>query len=369
MKDINDVIINFFNDNATILFFCCNLSGQIKYTNRFTERLMGSDIIGKEISSIFVDFFNAFRLEDFLSDRDKLYLLNVSTASGLPQTFYFRFYRTGDSILAIGETDSEEMDNLRRNLIVLNSELNNLTRELHKKNAELKKLNELKNQFLGVAAHDLRTPIGAIRNFSEFLLDETRDMLQEEHVHFLTSIKSLTEFMLQLLNDLLDISAIEAGKLQLTTEPVDIVDVIKESIEITGIFAQKKGISVAYSFQSPLPFVKADPIRVKQVLDNLLTNAIKYSNSGTKVSIKAESVEGFVVVSVEDEGPGVPQAEMEKLFKVFSMTSIKSTAGEKSTGLGLAISKKIIDSHGGKIWLEEGRTVGARFLFSLPIAH
>lgn len=368
MTEVKNIVLDFFNENATILFFVCDGSGIVKQTNRFTKKVIGDSVIGKELSSIFVDFFNAFKLEDFLRDQKALYLLNVTTKSGLPQTFYFRFFKTEEAIVVIGETDSEEMDNLRRNLITLNSELNNLTRELQKKNAELQRLNELKNHFLGIAAHDLRTPIGAIKNFCEFLLDETRDRLEEEHLQFLVTIKSLSDFMLQLLNDLLDITAIEAGKLKFSPQPVDLKEVIRESLEITGIFAQKKDITVVCELEDGLPLVSADPMRIKQVLDNLLTNAIKFSERGTKVTVTSQRQGQMVVTSVEDEGPGVPEKDIDKLFKAFSKTSVQSTAGEKGAGLGLAIAKKIVESHKGRIWIDTQKTKGAKFSFSLPIA-
>ncbi len=365
---IEQLVREFFENHATVLYFCCDTDGIIKETNKYTRQVLGEKLNGKRLSEIFVDFYNAFVLEDFLKDPNGLYLLNVTTASGLPQTFYFRFYRTQEGVVIFGEGDSEEMDNLRRNLLIINNELNNLTRELHKKNAELTMLNEIKNQFLGMAAHDLRTPIGAIKNYSEFLLDEAVNRLEEEHVGFLTTIRHLSDFMLQLLNDLLDLAAIESGRLQLKKEPVDIIPLIRDSLQITSIFAAKKGIKVSFDYSEETLMAMADPIRIKQVLDNLLTNAIKFTDLGSTVSVEAYYVGNNLLVSVADEGPGVPQSEMDRLFRPFSKTSSKATAGEKGTGLGLAIAKKIIDSHNGKIWVENRSPKGAVFIFTLPRA-
>jgi signal transduction histidine kinase len=365
---VDQLVIEFFENHATVLYFYCDAEGFIKKTNKYTRQVLGEDLKGKRLSDIFVDFYNAFVLEDFLRGPHGHYLLNVSTASGLPQTFYFRFYRTEGGVVVFGEDDSEEMDNLRRSLLILNNELNNLTRELQKKNAELTRLNEIKNQFLGMAAHDLRTPIGAIKNYSEFLLEEAVNCLEEEHVSFLTTIRHLSDFMLQLLNDLLDLSAIESGLLQLKIGPVDIVPILRDSLQITSIFAAKKGIQVILEYPEEPILAMADPIRIKQVFDNLLTNAIKFTELGSRVSVEAYYVGDNVLVSVADEGPGVPPSEMDRLFRPFSTTSAKATAGEKGTGLGLAITKKIIDSHNGKIWVENRSPKGAVFVFTLPRA-
>lgn len=370
MKTINTIdetILHFFDKNATIIFIVCDKEGTVIKTNRYTSNTLGSEIIGRKAKDLFVDFFSAFSLEEFTKNPDTMYLLNITTSSGLPQTFYFKFIKSNDHTIIFGESDFEELDNLRRNLIMLNNELNNLTRDLHKKNAELERLNNLKNQFLGMAAHDLRTPIGAIKNYTEFLLEEVTEKLEQEHAKFLVSIKSLSEFMLQLLNDLLDISAIESGNIKYEVAPISIVDIIRESIELTVLFANKKGIEINFIPQLS-PIVMADPIRIKQVVDNLLTNAIKFSYLGTKVDIEIEETESSVIVSVIDEGPGIPEGQLNKLFKPFSKTSVKSSGGEKSTGLGLVIARKIIESHNGTIWAQNRATKGAIFSFSLPKA-
>lgn len=365
MNYINDIILNYFNKHTAIIFLVCDKTDKVISANKFTLNTIGKDIIGKNVKDFFVDFYSAFSIEEFSKDPDNIYLLNVTTTTGLPKTFHFKFIKNNEETVIIGETDSEEMDNLRRNLIILNNELNNITRELHKKNAELEKLNALKNQFLGMAAHDLRTPIGAIKSYTEFLLEETVEKLEQEHVKFLTLIKSLSDFMLQLLNDMLDITAIESGKIEYDAKPIKIVDVINESVEITSVYAKKKGIKVNLDIQD-VPVVIADPIRIKQVIDNLLTNAIKFSSYGDKVEIKLTEKDDQIIVSVIDEGPGIPEGQLDRLFKPFSKTTVKSTNGEKSTGLGLVIAKKIVTSHHGIIWAENSPIKGAIFSFTLP---
>ncbi|MCX8028280.1 MAG: HAMP domain-containing histidine kinase [Thermodesulfovibrionales bacterium] len=363
-KEIDSVILEYFYDNASVVFFCCNENGIIVKTNRYTENIIGKELIDKTINHFFVDFHNAFKISDFINDSKKVYLLNITTKSGLPQTYYFRFFKLQDLIIAIGETDIEETENLRRHLVLLNNELNNKTRELMKANKELEKLNNIKNQLLGMAAHDLRTPVGAIRSYSEFLLEETAQKLDVEHVHFLITIKSLSDFMLRLLNDLLDVSIIESGRITIEPRKTDMVSLIKESIEILEIFANRKSIQIAFSPPTDITDAYVDPIRIRQVIDNLLNNAIKFSpQKSTVVITLTEYDEDRLKISIADEGKGIALEDMDKLFKPFSQASSETTGGERKTGLGLSIAKKIIDAHGGKIFAKNRENGGSEFYF------
>lgn len=248
----------------------------------------------------------------------------------------------------------------------LNNELVSIQRELARKNAELSRLNELKNQFLGMAAHDLRNPLHVISTYSEFLLDDLSNILDSEQVDFLTTIHDQSQFMARLINDLLDVATIESGKLQLDLQPVDLIKLTENNLVRNRLIAARKKITLLLE-TSPIHPLLLDPTKIEQVLDNLITNAIKFSPTGSKVTIRVQSTEKEVLLTVQDEGQGIPAEEVEKLFKPFQRTSVKSTAGEKSTGLGLAIVKRIIEEHGGKIWLKSQVGLGSTFFISLPI--
>lgn len=248
----------------------------------------------------------------------------------------------------------------------LNNELVSIQRELARKNAELSRLNELKNQFLGMAAHDLRNPLHVISTYSEFLLDDLSSILDSEQVDFLTTIHDQSQFMARLINDLLDVATIESGKLQLDLQPVDLIKLTENNLVRNRLIAARKKITLLLE-TSPIHPLLLDPTKIEQVLDNLITNAIKFSPTGSKVTIRVQSTEKEVLLTVQDEGQGIPAEEVEKLFKPFQRTSVKSTAGEKSTGLGLAIVKRIIEEHGGKIWLKSQVGLGSTFFISLPI--
>jgi len=251
----------------------------------------------------------------------------------------------------------------------LNNELVNLQRELAKKNVELEKLNALKNQFLGIAAHDLRSPLSHVLTYSDFLLDEAGKALNEEHREFLAIIRSSSEFMLQLVNNLLDVAKIESGRLELHLQPMDLIALVKRNVGLNRVLAAKKGIAIAFNHDDSPIEVLADAERLEQVLNNLLGNAIKFSPPDSTIEVRIVRRDESAVISVQDRGAGIPEEEKHKLFQPFTRTSVKGTGGEKGTGLGLAIVKKIVVEHQGEVWVESAPGLGSTFCLSLPLGQ
>jgi signal transduction histidine kinase len=248
----------------------------------------------------------------------------------------------------------------------LNNELVAIQRELSKKNAELERLNEQKNAFLGMAAHDLRNPLGAIMTYSEFLAQDMDGILAPEQREFLETIQSSSEFMLRLINDLLDIAKIESGKLQLSRQPIDLAALVRHNVTLAAVMAAKKDISIRLVDEA-LPAMSVDPTKITQVLNNLISNAIKFSRPGTCITVRVERQGDEALLSVQDQGQGIPAGEFDKLFQPFSRTSVRSTAGEKDTGLGLAIVRRIVTGHGGRIWVDSEVGAGTTFHVALPL--
>jgi signal transduction histidine kinase len=241
--------------------------------------------------------------------------------------------------------------------------------EIAQKNAELAGLNTLKNQFLGMAAHDLRNPLTVVNTASSFLLDDSSRLLSaEQRQDFIRRINANGEFMLKLINDLLDVAKIESGRLDLELATGDLCGLIEENLTMNRILAEKKSIRLDFTPECGLPLSRFDRGKVEQVLNNLISNALKFSAPGTAVTVQASRVNDSVVVSVRDHGQGIPAEELDKLFKPFGKTTVRGTAGEKSTGLGLAICRKIVEGHGGRIWAESEPGKGSTFSFSLPVA-
>ena len=242
--------------------------------------------------------------------------------------------------------------------------------EIARKNAQLVELNDLKNQLLGMAAHDLRNPLTVVNTASSFLLDDSSRLLSAVQKHdFIRRINTNGEFMLKLINDLLDVAKIESGRLDLELATGDVCDLIEENLTMNRMLAEKKGIRLDFVPGCGMPQSRFDRGKVEQVLNNLISNALKFSEPGTAVKVQASRIGDSVVVSVRDHGQGIPADELDKLFKPFGKTTVRSTAGEKSTGLGLAICRKIVEGHGGRIWAESELGKGSTFSFSLPVAE
>jgi len=241
-----------------------------------------------------------------------------------------------------------------------------LQEDLLEKNSELERLNETKNQFLGMAAHDLRNPLSGIVGYGSLLSEGLVGALNDQQRNVIERILNSSRFMVKLVNDLLDVSKIEAGKLELELESVDLCDLIRECLELNQPRAREKEIEIVFDLPEDGPSeLVADRNKITQVLDNLITNAIKFSNAKSKVDIGLQPSDDQVTLFVRDQGQGIVKEELDHLFKPFSRTSTKSTGGEKSTGLGLVICKKIVEGHGGQIWVESEVGKGTTFYFSL----
>jgi len=248
----------------------------------------------------------------------------------------------------------------------LNNELVNLQRELHKKNRELEETNKTKNRFIGMAAHDLRNPLGNIMNYCEFLEDDNGNFNKQQR-EFLTAINTISSFMLSLVNELLDVSAIEAGNIDLKKKNCDLINLIRRAINLNKPLAERKNMVINFDPGKELLPVFADESKIDQVITNLLTNAIKYSYPDKPINIVVSTTDNEVAVAVKDRGQLLTQEELKTLFRPFQKTSAVTTGGEKSVGLGLYIVKRIVDAHGGKIWAESEENVGSTFTLTLPL--
>lgn len=229
---------------------------------------------------------------------------------------------------------------------------------------ELVRLNELKNRFLGIAAHDLRNPLHAIKLSSDLLLEG--NIPGKKIKSIVEMINSATVRMMALVENLLDVSVIESGKLELQSKSASLGRLLKERTRLFSIIAERKHISI-HSKLLNLPDFPFDSNRIAQVMDNLLSNAIKFSPVGSDIYVNLAQDGHCAEVSIKDEGPGIPPGEQNRLFVEFQRTCVQPTWGEKSTGLGLAIVKKIVDAHGGDVWVNSGPGSGTTFGFALPI--
>ena len=233
---------------------------------------------------------------------------------------------------------------------------------------QLLELNDLKNRILGIAAHDLRNPLGTVQGYAKLMAGGVLGGITEKQRVALVNVDRSCETMLGLINDLLDISAIESGKLTLNIKQVDLKPYLTSCHEANSLLADGKNIRLRLEMLREMPLVQIDPDRMNQVLGNLIGNAIKYSYPGTTIILRADLVAGEVRLMVADQGQGIPPEDLSKLFMEFGKASVRPTAGEKSTGLGLAICRRIVDAHRGRIWCESQAGKGSTFTVALPLS-
>jgi PAS domain S-box-containing protein len=256
-------------------------------------------------------------------------------------------------------------DHLRTVQARYTRELTESNRKLELQNREIERANRLKSEFLASMSHELRTPLHTVIGFSELLAEELEGPLNEKQKRFVNHIHKDSLHLLELINDILDLSKIEAGRLELRPEPFDLATVVEESLASVRGLAQAKSIAMEISIRVPMA-VEADRLRVKQILVNLLSNAVKFTPDGGRVRVDAK-VEDFLVVSVTDTGVGIPKEEHESVFDTFYQAGATTKGIRVGTGLGLAITKRLVEQHGGSLHLESEPGKGSCFTFRIPL--
>lgn len=240
--------------------------------------------------------------------------------------------------------------------------------KLKELNQKLNSLNIEKNKFIGIAAHDLKNPIGSIMQLSNILLGDLKYSLSPDTEEITEYIKELSTNSFQILVSLLDVSKIEAGIIEIKKTNQDYILFVKKNVLINQLLANKKNIKLNFTSNFKDKFFEFDQNYLSEVLNNLLTNAIKFSYPETTVNIIIEMLnEKIIRTTIEDNGKGIPTNEHYKLFNYFQKTSTTPTNGELSTGLGLAISKKIVLEHEGTIGFESELNIGSKFYYDLHI--
>jgi signal transduction histidine kinase len=238
--------------------------------------------------------------------------------------------------------------------------------EIQDKSRQLAEASKHKSQFLANMSHELRTPMNAILGYSELILDNIYGEPTEKMRGVLTRIQSNGKHLLGLINDVLDLSKIEAGQLSLSLADYSVKDMVHNVFSSVESLAKNKKLALTIELPKTLPIAHGDERRLTQVLLNLVGNAIKFTDKG-EVAIKAASVNGSVTLSVHDTGPGIAEADQRKIFEEFQQADSSTTKEKGGTGLGLAISKRIVEMHGGRLWVESCLGHGSTFSFIVPI--
>jgi PAS domain S-box-containing protein len=271
--------------------------------------------------------------------------------------------RAAEVVVAVDVTQRKRDEAEKRKFI---DKLAASNQELELRNREVERATRLKSKFLASMSHELRTPLNAIVGFSDLLADETPGELNDKQKRFVNHIKQGSAHLLQLINDILDLSKIEAGQLELRCEDFQLKDALPEVLSTIRPLAMIKNIQVQQKLKTDLS-VYADRVRFKQVLYNLLSNAVKFTPKDGRIDIDCVEKGNEVCISVTDTGIGIRSEDQAVVFEEFRQVEGNTDAGNEGTGLGLAITKRLVEQQGGKISLQSEPGKGSRFTFTLPI--
>lgn len=239
----------------------------------------------------------------------------------------------------------------------------NLEEKVAERTRELAQANQVQAQFLATVTHELRTPLTSIIAFTELLMKEATPQQQE----YLNDVLDSSRRLLSMVNDLLDLSRLGAGRLQIFTDVLDLPELVVRVKQSVAPLAARKAITLEVAPMSGLPPVLVDPLRVQQVLMNLLSNAIKFTPEGGRIGVRAAQRGEWVEVAVSDTGPGIPREHRDLIFESFRRLEAPGHQ-HPGSGLGLALAKNLVELHGGQIWVEDGPEGGSVFRFTLPVA-
>jgi signal transduction histidine kinase len=253
----------------------------------------------------------------------------------------------------------------RDELGALASHVNRMNDELRRLYRELESVSRHKSEFLANMSHELRTPLNAIMGFSQVLRRRMFGDVNEKQEEYLDDILSSGSHLLSLINDVLDLTKVEAGQVELAVAPFSLQEALERGVVMVRERATKDGVKIALAADPDVDVVEGDERRVKQVIFNLLSNAVKFTPPGGTVDVGAAMVDGDVSVSVADAGPGIAPEDHERIFDQFQQADA-GLARSEGTGLGLALSKRLIEMHGGRIWVDSEVGKGSTFVFTLP---
>jgi signal transduction histidine kinase len=265
----------------------------------------------------------------------------------------------GDFARHIAVANRDELGALATNLNRMNDEVGGLTRQLATANRH-------KSEFLANMSHELRTPLNAVIGFSEVLQERVFGDLNDKQAEYIHDIHESGRHLLDLINDILDLSKIEAGRMELETSTFDLPDSLRSALTLVRERASRHGIELALDVADGVGTIAADERKVRQVVLNLLSNAVKFTPDGGRVALKARRAAGMVEVAVSDTGIGIAPEDQAAVFEEFRQVGADVARKQEGTGLGLALAKRFVELHGGTIHVESAPGAGATFTFTLP---
>jgi two-component system, NtrC family, sensor kinase len=282
--------------------------------------------------------------------------------------------RTGDELQSLAEEFNRMTAQLRESYAGLEKKVEDRTRDLNvvlaqleEKGREVEAVSRHKSEFLANMSHELRTPLNAIIGFSEVLREKMFGELNEAQMGYVGDVLEAGQHLLSLINDILDLSKIEAGRMELELGDVSVPHALNSGLTMNGERANRSGITLNLTVGPKVGVIRADERKVRQVIFNLLSNAVKFTPPGGRVDVSAFVADGMVEVAVADTGPGIAPEDQERIFEEFQQARGFSPGSREGTGLGLTLSRQFIELHGGRLWVESEPGTGSTFRFTLPL--
>jgi two-component system CheB/CheR fusion protein len=266
-----------------------------------------------------------------------------------------------DKIILLAIEDITERKGIETTLKKSYEDLKELT-------IELKRANQAKSEFLANMSHELRTPLNSIIGFSEVLYDETFGPVNEKQKKYVNNVLTSGKHLLLLINQILDMAKVEAGKMKLTVSDLSIKSLLNDIVMLVGDMVSKKKLEISLKIDADLPYIEADELKVKEIIYNLLSNAVKFTPEGGKLGLRAKRIDAEMEIVIWDTGIGIAPENMEKIFEGFFRVDTPFSRVTEGTGLGLPLSRKLVELHGGKLSVESpGLNKGTLIRFTLPI--
>jgi two-component system sensor histidine kinase/response regulator len=306
--------------------------------------------------------------------------LTLGDYSSINASIWAQVYRKEDKLIVMGGADVATLLEQNKTMHQLNREINNIQRELirekhslektlnqlNEAHAQLNKLNTDKDRFIAILGHDLKSPFNNLLGLSELLTQEIRILNIDEIDDIAKDIHKSARSSFNLLEDILMWARTQQGKIPFDPKNLSFEDICRNILEILNPNASAKNITLNYSSSDGI-IVFADTDMLKTILRNLVSNAIKFTNTGGTINIGAEENAGSITISVSDNGIGISQEDLKKLFDISEVHTTTGTAHETGTGFGLLLCKEFVEKHGGKIWVESEAGIGSKFRFTLPV--